>query len=265
MSSFTKTFSTTMGKKLIMSLTGLFLALFLVVHLIGNLQLFKDDAGKAFNEYSYFMTHFLPIKIISYVLYLSIVLHALYALFITIRNNKARPVGYAQYNGSANSSWSSRNMGILGTILLIFIVIHMKSFWWEYHNGDLPYARYEMSLSNPADVTFTPLPFDGNPLVHSEYVDSQSGKEVVVAKDLYKIVVDAFGRLWYVILYVLSMIAMGFHLYHGFQSGFQTLGFDHNKYFPAIKFLGLWVFSIIIPALFAAMPIYIYLKQFGLI
>jgi succinate dehydrogenase / fumarate reductase cytochrome b subunit len=61
------------------------------------------------------------------------------------------------------------------------------------------------------------------------------------------------------------MIALAFHLYHGFQSGFQTLGFDHNKYFPAIKFLGLWAFTIIIPALFAAMPIYIYLKQSNLI
>src|SRR5688500_6004626 len=113
MSSFTKTFSSTMGKKLIMSLTGLFLSLFLVVHLIGNLQLFKDDAGKSFNEYSYFMTHFLPIKIVSYLLYLSIILHALYALFITMKNKKARPVQYAKYSGSSNSSWSSRNMGIL--------------------------------------------------------------------------------------------------------------------------------------------------------
>ena len=265
MSSFTKTFSSALGKKLIMGLTGLFLALFLVIHLIGNLQLFNDDAGKSFNQYSFFMTHFLPIKIVSYLLYASIILHAVYALLITLKNNKARTVGYAQYNGAANSSWSSRNMGILGTILLIFIVIHMKSFWWEYHNGDLPYARYEMSLSNPADVVVTPLPFDGNPLVHSEYVDVQSGREVVVAKDLYMIVVEAFSQLWYVILYVLSMIALGFHLYHGFQSGFQSLGFDHNKYFPAVKFLGLWVFSILIPVVFAAMPIYIYLKQSNLL
>lgn len=256
MSSFTKAFSSTLGKKLIMGLTGLFLCLFLVVHLIGNLQLFKNDDGKAFNEYSYFMTHFTPIKIISYLLYASIILHAVYALIITTRNNKARPVGYASYNGAANSSWSSRNMGILGTILLIFIVVHMSNFWAQYHWGKLPYARYEMSLSDPTNVTFTPLPFDGKHLVHSEYVDAQKGTEVVVAKDLYQIVTEAFQQWWYVALYVLSMIAMGFHLYHGFQSGFQTLGWDHSKYKPAIDFLGLWVFSIIIPALFAAMPLY---------
>ncbi|MGV3508647.1 MAG: succinate dehydrogenase cytochrome b subunit [Sphingobacteriaceae bacterium] len=261
MSSFTKTFSSTLGKKLIMSLTGLFLSLFLVVHLIGNLQLFNDDAGKAFNEYSYFMTHFLPIKIVSYLLYLSIVLHAVYALVITLRNNKARSVGYSQYNGAANSSWSSRNMGILGTILLIFIVVHMSNFWAQYHWGGLPFTQYETSIENPEAVRVTELPVTGTDLMHSSYIDAQNGTQIVIAKDLYRVVVASFGHLWYVILYVISMIAMGFHLYHGFQSGFQTLGFDHNKYFPAIKFLGLWVFSIIIPAIFAAMPIYIYLTQ----
>jgi succinate dehydrogenase / fumarate reductase cytochrome b subunit len=234
---------------------------FLVVHLIGNLQLFKDDAGKAFNEYSYFMTHFLPIKIVSYLLYASIILHAVYALVITFANNKARAVGYAQYNGSANSSWSSRNMGILGTILLIFIVIHMSNFWAQYHWGGLPYTQYVTDLQNPEAVRVTELPVSAVELMHSSYIDAQNGVQVVVAKDLYKVVTESFGQLWYVILYVISMVAMGFHLYHGFQSGFQTLGFDHNKYFPAVKFLGLWVFSIIIPAMFAAMPIYIYLTR----
>lgn len=250
-----------MGKKLIMSLTGLFLSLFLIIHLIGNLQLFKHDAGKAFNEYSYFMTHFMPIKVVSYLLYLSIILHAVYALIITLYNKKARPVGYAQYKGSANSSWSSRNMGILGTILLVFIVIHMKTFWWEYHNGTLPYTRYITQIENPAVVNVVDFQYSGTEPLHSSYVDAQNGLQVVIAKDLYQVVVAAFSHLWYVALYVLAMIAMGFHLYHGFQSGFQTLGFDHNKYFPAIKFLGLWVFGILIPAVFAAMPIYIYLTH----
>ena len=261
MSSFTKTFSSTLGKKLIMSLTGLFLSLFLIVHLIGNLQLFKDDAGKAFNEYSFFMTHFLPIKIISYLLYASIILHAVYALVVTMKNKKARSIGYAQYNGSANSSWSSRNMGILGTILLIFIVIHMRTFWWEYHNGALPYTQYVTELQNPEAIRVTELPYSGVELMHSSYVDAQNGTEVLVAKDLYKVVLDAFADWWYVALYVISMIAMGFHLYHGFQSGFQSLGFDHKKYFPAIKFLGTWLFAIIIPAMFAAIPLYIFLTK----
>lgn len=258
MGSLTKAFSSTLGRKLIMGLTGLFLSLFLVIHLIGNLQLFADDGGKAFNEYSYFMTHFLPIKIVSYILYLSIILHALYAVIITARNRKARGIKHAQYNGAANSSWSSRNMGILGTVILVFIVIHMKTFWAEYHWGGLPFVKYEMNLENPSDVKVTPLPIEGKHLVHATYVDVQNNTEVVVAKDLYRIVETAFQQEWYVILYVISMIVLGFHLYHGFQSGFQTLGFDHVKYKSLIDFLGLWVFSIIIPAIFAAMPIYIY-------
>lgn len=261
MGSLSKAFSSTLGRKLIMGLTGLFLSLFLVIHLIGNLQLFKDDGGKAFNEYSYFMTHFLPIKIISYLLYISIILHAVYALIITARNKKARNVQYAQYNGAANSTWSSRNMGILGTVILVFLVIHMKTFWAEYHWGGLPYVQYEMSLENPNVVTVTQLPFEGKELVHAEYVNVQNNTEVVIAKDLYLVVREAFQQEWYVILYVLSMIALGFHLYHGFQSGFQTLGFDHVKYKPIIDFVGLWVFSIIIPAVFAAMPIYMYFAQ----
>lgn len=258
MSSFTKTFSSSLGKKLIMSLTGLFLSLFLIVHLIGNFQLFKQDEGMAFNMYSYFMTHFLPIKIISYLLYASIILHAIYALVITLHNQKARPVRYASYNGAANSTWSSRNMGILGTILLVFIVIHMKSFWWEYHNGPLPYTQYVSPLNNPEAVQVTQLPNTGEKLVHSSFVDAQAGVQIVVEKDLYRVVVDAFSREWYVLLYVIAMIAMGFHLYHGFQSGFQTLGFDHKRYFPLVKTLSVWLFGVIIPALFAAMPIYIY-------
>jgi len=256
MSSFTKAFSSTLGKKLIMGLTGLFLSLFLVVHLIGNLQLFKDDGGQAFNEYSYFMTHFTPIKVISYLLYASIILHAVYALVLTTGNKKARPVGYAQYNGAANSTWSSRNMGILGTILLIFIVIHMKTFWWEYHNGPIPFKKYETSLTTDATPVVTDLPAEG--IKHSSYVNAQNNTQIVVAKDLYSVVNFAFDQWWYAAFYVVAMIAMGFHLYHGFQSGFQTLGFDHSKYKPLIDFLGLWVFSIIIPALFAAMPLYFF-------
>ncbi len=261
MSNFSRTFSSTLGKKLIMSLTGLFLSLFLVVHLVGNLQLFKHDNGMAFNAYSYFMTHFGPIKVVSYLLYLSIILHAVYALVVTVRNKKARKTRYAVYDGAANSTWSSRNMGILGTVLLIFIVVHMSNFWAEYHWGGLPFAKYETSLTNSNDVVVTPMPYDGTDYQHAEYIDVANQKQVLIAKDLYLVVMDLFKIWWYVALYVVCMVALGFHLYHGFQSGFQTLGFDNARWFPIVKFLGLWVFSIIIPALFAAMPVYVYFFQ----
>lgn len=259
MGNYAKTFSSSLGKKLIMSLTGLFLCIFLVVHLIGNIQLFKDDGGQAFNAYSYFMTHNPLIKIVSYVLYLSIIVHAVYALVVTINNRKARPVGYAYYKGEANSPWTSRNMGILGTIILIFLVVHMSNFWAQYHWGDLPHARYEVSLTDPSDVVVTPIPFDGSKIAHAEFVDAQAGTQILIAKDLYKIVTESFNQWWYVLLYIISMAALSFHLIHGFRSAFQTLGWDNSKYIPLIRFLGVWVFGVLIPLAFAAMPVYIFL------
>jgi succinate dehydrogenase / fumarate reductase cytochrome b subunit len=258
MGNFAKTFSSSLGKKIIMSLTGLFLCTFLIVHLVGNLQLFKDDSGQAFNAYAYTMTHFVPIKVVSYLLYLSIIVHAVYALILTTINKKARPVGYAVYNGKANSPWTSRNMGILGTILLIFIVIHMNSFWAQYHWGDLPYAKYEVSLTDPHDVVVTAIPFTGEKIEHTDFVDLAKGRHVYIAKDLYLIVAESFKQWWYVALYVFAMAAMAFHLVHGFRSAFQTLGWDNKKYVPLIRFIGEWGFGLVIPFLFAAMPLYFF-------
>jgi len=219
--------NSSLGRKYLMALSGLFLCTFLVVHLLGNLQLFKDDEGKGFNTYTYFMTHNPLIMIVSYVNYALILLHVFVGLFLTIRNRKARPVPYKSYDQSKSSTWSSRNMGILGTLILIFLVIHMKTFWYEMHFG---------------------------------FVDTQLyGDDPIPYKDLYVVVTAAFSELWYVILYVISMFALGFHLYHGFSSGFQSLGLNHPRYMPAIKNLGIFVFAIVIPALFAAMPLYFYL------
>ncbi|MFN8407463.1 MAG: succinate dehydrogenase cytochrome b subunit [Sphingobacteriaceae bacterium] len=258
MRNLTQTFSSSLGKKLIMALTGLFMCIFLVVHLIGNIQLFKNDDGQAFNSYAYLMTHFVPIKVISYLLYTSIIVHAIYALVLTTKNKKARPIGYAIQHGAANSPWTSRNMGILGTVLLLFIVIHMNTFWAQYHWGALPHAKYETSLSNPQEITVTAIPFDGNEVAYTDYIDSVKGTHIVISKDLYKIVVEAFGQWWYVLLYVISMAALSFHLIHGFSSAFQTLGWDHKKYMPLIKYLGIWGFGVLIPLGFAAMPIYFF-------
>ena len=221
-----KTLNSTLGRKLIMALTGLFLIIFLIGHVSGNALLFKNDGGQAFNEYAEFMTTNQFVQVLSILTYVSIIGHVVYSVFLTIRNRKARPIGYAVRNASTNSSWSSRNMGILGTLILIFLVIHLQGFWYQMHWGDMPYVTY-----------------DG-----IEY------------KDLYRIVVFAFQELWFVILYVVSMVFLAFHLAHGFASAFQTLGLNHNKYTPAIKTIGL-LFSILVPALFAAMPIYIYFSN----
>ncbi|MFD2967123.1 succinate dehydrogenase cytochrome b subunit [Sphingobacterium bambusae] len=246
--------SSSLGRKLIMSLTGIFLCTFLIVHLIGNLSLFKDDGGYAFNNYAYFMTHFPPIKVVSYLLYASIIIHAVYALVLTMKNKAARPVNYAQYDGKANSTWNSRNMGILGTVLLVFIATHMQNFWWKYHNDQVPYIEYQTDLATGKTIAKT--------LEASEFTDyvktENNGIETVKARDLYKQVDFAFENPFLVGLYVLAMAALSFHLIHGFQSAFQTVGFSHKKYVPIIRFLGVWFFGVLIPIGFALMPLYFY-------
>jgi succinate dehydrogenase / fumarate reductase, cytochrome b subunit len=220
---FNKLLSSTLGRKLLMALTGLFLILFLVIHLIGNLQLLKNDDGEAFNVYARFMTSNPIIVTISYVNYACILVHVIWALLLTVTNRGARGSnGYAVVKNS--SPWTSRNMGILGTLILIFLVIHLRTFWYEMHWGDVSTVNYD-------------------------------GDDV---KNLYATVAMAYSSLWYVVLYVISMLILAFHLWHGFVSSFQTLGLNHPKYNPAIAFVGK-TFAIIVPALFALIPIWMYL------
>ena len=148
MSEFKETFNSSLGKKLIMALTGLFLCTFLIVHVGGNALLFKNDDGYAFNMYANFLTHFPPIEVIAYILYAFILVHALYALILTVKNRKARPVGYA-VKASDNASWSSKNMGLLGSILFLFIVIHMGDFWYHYKfTNAVQFKEYRTDLSS---------------------------------------------------------------------------------------------------------------------
>ncbi len=215
--------TSTIGRKLIVSVTGLFLILFLVVHASGNIQLFQNDGGRAFNEYTKFMTTFKPVKIISYLLYASIVVHAVWSLALWVYNRRARGTRYAMRRTNEITTWSSRNMAFLGTLLLIFIVIHLGNFWFVYKFGEIPKVTYD-------------------------------GQEY---KDMYSVVATVFANPGYVAVYVICMIALGFHLYHGFGSAFQTLGLNHRKYTPAINLIGV-IYSIVIPACFASMPLYFY-------
>ena len=210
-----------------MSLTGLFLIIFLVVHLAGNLQLLKSDGGQGFNEYTIFMTTNPVIKTTSYLLYATFLIHIIYSLILSVNNKNARPVRYARYKGEANSSWASRHMGLLGTIILIFLVIHLKSYWYGLKIGVVPKITYP---------------------------------ETGEVEDLYSVVKASFSQWWYVALYVISMIGLAYHLTHGFASAFQTLGLHHKKYTPFIQKLGI-AFSIIVPLLFALIPIVMFINS----
>lgn len=213
-------------RKNLMALTGLFLCLFLVIHLAGNLQLLlpAERAQLQYNLYSELLSHNIFIKAVSFALYASIIAHALFALVLTLKARKARgEQSYAYDKRSKVTPWHVRNMGVLGALLLVFIVIHMRDFWYQYK--------------------FTEMPLDA---------DGQ--------KDLYTIVAAAYQEWWYVALYVVSMLVLGFHLLHGFHSAFQSLGLYHSKYSRWIKWAG-WVYTFAITAGFSIVPIYMYFTQ----
>ncbi|MDW8296322.1 MAG: succinate dehydrogenase cytochrome b subunit [Raineya sp.] len=218
--------TSSLGRKLIMALTGLFLILFLVVHLLGNLQLLKGDNGESFNRYADFMGHNPLIQTISIANFFFIILHIITSILLTIKNRAARPVQYAYVNLSKSSSWASRNMMLLGTVVLIFLVVHLQAFWAKSKFGGLN------------EITI-------------------DGKKM---HNLYEATQLAFNELWIVILYVVSMVGLAFHLVHGFKSAFQTLGLNHKKYNGLIHHVGI-AFAVFVPAAYACIPVLMHTKQ----
>jgi succinate dehydrogenase / fumarate reductase cytochrome b subunit len=265
-----------LAKKYWMALTGLFLCLFLTGHLLGNLQLLStgEDAALHFNQYALFMTTNPAIKVLSYLTYISILFHAIDGILLAIQNQKARPVKYVMNKPEKNTIWASRNMAVLGTIILIFIVTHMVSFWARMHfDKNMPLQTVMINAGGmPQEFYLTTdggyMPkaqvLQGAAVIknRTEFYDATANVKIKEGyKDLYKITVaffkDAKLGLVYTILYAISMIVLGFHLYHGFGSAFQSLGANNPKYNGFIKNFGK-AFAIIVPLLFAIIPIYIH-------
>ncbi len=275
-------FSSSIIKKVWMALTGLFLCTFLIGHLAGNMQLILktgEEGRRAFNEYAYFMGHNPFIKVLSYVTYFSIIFHAVQGFYLTYQNKKARPQGYAYSKPGANSSLPSRYMAILGTIILVFIVTHMANFWWRAKiKEDIPLHTYiisakdQMGQSQEQEMYYTHnlqlIPKSDEIVVKNNTELFMANFNVKIAdgyKDLHTVVMDFFNpkkndmALAYLLLYVVSMAVLGFHLWHGFSSGFQSLGLNHKRYTPLIHGAGK-LFALAVPGLFALITILIYLK-----
>ena len=262
------------GKKYWMALTGLFLCLFLVGHLAGNLQLLVPNNALNFNKYALFMTSNPAVKLLSYLTYISIIFHAIDGILLTIQNKKARPIGYAMNDPKKNSGFASRNMAVLGTVILIFIVTHMISFWARMHfDENMPLQKMTIEAQGmKQDYYLTTdggyIPVNDPAYViknRTEFFDAKANVKIKEGyKDLYKITFEFFKEtkwgLIYTLLYVLSMIVLAFHLFHGFQSAFQSLGANNPKYTPGIKFFGK-AFAIIVPFLFAIIPLYIHFSK----
>ena len=218
-------FSKSVGRKFAMGITGLFLISFLLVHCAINATIFLNDGGNLFNVTAHFMGTNIFIRIMEIVLFAGIIWHIVQALIVTMDSRKANSVKYNVFDGKANSKWYSRWMGLLGTLILMFLILHLLDFWIH--------TRF-------TGLNLPPVMIDGK-----EY------------ENIYGKMLEVFSIGWVVIVYVLGMISLAYHLMHGFQSAFQSLGLNHKKYTPLIKLLGK-LFSIFIPLIFALMPIAIY-------
>ena len=217
-------FTSSVGKKFVMGLTGIFLILFLVVHVGVNACIWAMDGGQMFNNAAHFMGATVVVRILEVGLFAGIFLHLIQGLVLVFQNRKKRSIGYQVPMGNKGSKWYSRSMGLLGTIILLFLIIHWKQFW-------IP-SRF----TGVTDVTY-----DNGQSVH----------------DLFSLMKDTFSEPWVVIVYVLGCISLAYHLMHGFQSAFRSLGVRNNRYLLLINGIGVG-FSIIVPLAFAMMPISMY-------
>jgi succinate dehydrogenase / fumarate reductase, cytochrome b subunit len=215
MNKFTALYRSSVGKKIIMSLSGLFLCTFLVVHVVINLFLFKRDGGEMYNRYSEFMSTNPFIRVIEIVLFAGLIAHVISGVVVWLKNRTSRPVGYEMYRLRDNTTFTSRTPTLTASASLVafFLVVHLKTFW-------VPNRFWETA--------------------------PQSNYDLVAA---------AFSDPVYSLFYIVALIFLAFHLRHGFQAGFQTLGLSDKRYKWLIDGVAV-VFWLLIPLVFAAMPAY---------
>lgn len=222
-----------------MALTGLFLISFLIIHVGINSCIFNDltifnakDNGSMFNRAAFFMGNSFVIRLIEIGLFAGFIVHIVQGYVLAAQNNAKRKVGYNVKMGTKGSNWYAKSMGLLGTLILIFLVVHISHFWV------------------PSRVT-----------THSLDEVYYKGQTTPV-HDLFQRMVNVFQEPWVIGLYLIGCISLAWHLLHGFQSAFRTLGLSNHKYIGMIKTAGV-VFSIIVPLLFALMPVSMYLGWVG--
>lgn len=200
-----------------MSLTGLFLITFLVEHLIGNLLLFANDSGKIYEAYGEFLVSNPVIRFIEIFLFLGMAGHAILGVILWIKNRMTRPVKYKSFRLKDNATLASRTTIWTGSVIGIFLYIHLKSFF-------IPSRFAPVKISN------------------------------------YELVMQAFSNPWYDAFYVVALFVLGYHLRHGFQSAFQTLGLRNKTYTPLLDMLA-FVVWFLIPLGYATIPVYFYFYQ----
>jgi len=215
--------SSSIGKKLIMSITGIFLMLFLIVHLSVNLMLMVGN-GELFNRAAHFMVTNPAVRIIEPILAVGFILHIIYATYITLLNRGNRPVKYSKTSSSNGlTTWPAKNMFILGSTILTFLVIHLINFFWKLRFGSVESITYD---------NFTYM------------------------KDAYSLVAGLFtGYWWYCLIYIVGAIMLGLHLSHGFWAAFQTLGWNGTKWLKRLETIA-YVYAVVIGGGFSIIPLY---------
>ena len=223
-------FTSSVGKKFVMALTGLFLISFLIIHVGLNACIWAGDNGEMFNKSAHFMATMVVIRIMEWVLFLGFFIHIIQGYVLEGKNLSRRGTGYRINPANKTSKWYSRTMGLLGTLLLLFLIMHISHFWTPSRLGGL------WNIHQLAEVEY------GGKAYHN----------------LYGEMIHVFKNPFIVVLYVIGCISLAYHLMHGFQSAFRTLGVYNLRYVAILNGLGKG-FSIIVPFTFAMMPVSIYL------
>jgi succinate dehydrogenase / fumarate reductase cytochrome b subunit len=208
-------FTSSIGKKILMALTGFFLLIYLIVHASINAMIFYNDDGATFNAAASFMLHNYFIRFLEIGLFAAFVLHIIQGLLLWKQNRGSRKISYSKTNFPRNIKWYSRYMGWLGTFLLLFLVMHLYHFWAS--------TKHELYFHGPT-------------------------------VDLYQEMKIIFTNPVWFTLYMIGLASLLFHLLQGFQSAFQTFGINHRRWTPIIKSIGVF-YSVVICVLFAMMPI----------
>jgi succinate dehydrogenase / fumarate reductase, cytochrome b subunit len=195
------------------------------VHLTVNLFLLAGE--QAYNTATHFMGTNVVIGIIEPLLAVGFLVHIVYSVILTVSNRFKRPVKYSIVDQSETSSWSSRNMFVLGGLIFIFLVMHLSNFWYTMKFGDMAHVEY-----------------DG-----------------IIMEDAYSLVTGKFVIWWYVLIYIAGAIFLGLHLLHGFQSSFQSLGLSDKLWKNRLALLGM-AYTYIITIGFGIIPLYFYIGTF---
>jgi succinate dehydrogenase / fumarate reductase cytochrome b subunit len=224
--------TSSVGKKVVMAVTGLSLILFLIIHVTVNACMWAvvfvpGDSGEVFNKAAHWLGQTLVPRVLEIGLFLFIIIHIVQGYVLEVQNRQRRGIGYAVKIGSRGSAWYRKSMGLLGTLIFLFLIVHIADFWIPSRFGGLNEVYYEDTPGR-------------------------------TYRELYGKMIQVFQNPWIVVLYIVGCISLAYHLIHGFQSSFRTLGVSNKKYLGFLNTLG-WAFSILVCLVFAMMPVSVYL------